>query len=66
MLLRSAVCVLVNWEKPGVGYLELPRLLLEWPAGSRAAEGGGQLLAVACFSIGAQPCPLRVILRSQG
>ena len=66
MPFRSAVCVLVNWEKPGVGCLELPRVLVEWLAGSRAAEGGGQLFAVACLSTGAQPCPFKVILRSQG
>lgn len=66
MLCRGAVYVLVTWEKPDVGYLVLPWSLLEWLAGSRAGEGGGQLLAMACFSTGARSCPLEVVLRSQG
>lgn len=32
----GAVCVLVTGEKPGVGYLVLPRWFLEWPVGSGA------------------------------
>lgn len=62
MLCCGAVYVLVTWEKPDVGYLVLPRSL----EGSRTGEGGGQLLANACFSTGARSCPLEVMLRSQG
>ena len=34
----GAVCVSVTGEEPGVGYLVLRRLLLEWPVASGAGE----------------------------
>ena len=54
------------WGRARCRVLSAPSVALGVAGGIRSWGGGGQLLAVACFSIGAQTCPLGVTSRSQG